>query len=374
MRTSLILRAAIGCGVLLVAGAGNLSANAAEQLPSLSAAINSDSAQLWPTAEGPSMIVGPVAAGDPLAPIPMNDADLAAEAAAAGGAPCSSCGGARGPGFYNRCGCNPSVFPWIRGPGNCDNWCVGPHWDVQLDGMFIHRDNANWSSVVNNVGLTPSLLDQFDYGPGVRLFATGYNYTNYGVQVGYEGVNDFRANALFPGQSISYDSSLNSIEANVMRRTPSQFKVFAGARFIDFREDYDNLNTTTSDSNRFIVENQLMGFQIGALRDAWQLNKWLSLEPYGNAGAYLNNFKREDLAFVGSARTDAVGRFTEMAFVGEAGLNAIVRINRCLALRAGYQAMVLDRVGQALDASLAPGLNPQNVVVQGARFGVEYRR
>jgi hypothetical protein len=240
--------------------------------------------------------------------------------------------------------------------------------------MFIHRDNANWSSVVNNIGLTPSLLDQFDYGPGVRLFATGYNYTNYGVQVGYEGVNDFRANALFPGRSISYDSSLNSIEANVMRRTPSQFKIFAGARFIDFREDYDNLNTTTSDSNRFIIENQLMGFQIGALRDAWQLNKWLSFEPYGNAGVYLNNFKREDLAFTGGTRTDAVGRFTEMAFVGEAGLNAIVRINRCLALRAGYQAMVLDRVGQALDASLAPGLNPQIVVFQGARFGVEYRR
>jgi hypothetical protein len=374
MRTSLILRAAIGCGTLLAAGGWSLSANAAEQLPSLSAAINSDGAQLWPAGDAPSMIFGPVAAGDPLAPIPMNDADLAAEAAAAAGAPCSSCGGARGPGFYNRCGCNPSVFPWIRGPGNCDNWCVGPHWDVQLDGMFIHRDNANWASVVNNIGLTPSLLDQFDYGPGVRLFATGYNYTNYGVQVGYEGVNDFRANALFPGRSISYDSSLNSIEANVMRRTPSQFKIFAGARFIDFREDYDNLNTTTSDSNRFIVENQLMGFQIGALRDAWQLNKWLSLEPYGNAGVYLNNFKREDLAFVGSARTDAVGRFTEMAFVGEAGLNAIVRINRCLALRAGYQAMVLDRVGQALDASLAPGLNPQNVVFQGARFGVEYRR
>src|SRR4029078_3315350 len=207
-----------------------------------------------------------------------------------------------------------------------------PHWNVELDGMFVHRDNADWASVVNNVGLTPSLLDQFDYGPGVRLFATGYNYTNYGVQVGYEGVNDFRANALFPGQSITYDSSLNSIEANILRRTPSQFKLVSGARFIDLREDFENLNTTTLDSDRFIVENQLMGFQIGALRDAWQLNRWLTLEPYGNVGAYLNNYKRENVVFTAGPNTTTVvqRKFSEMAFVGEAGVNAIVRFNRCL--------------------------------------------
>ena len=23
-----------------------------------------------------------------------------------------------------------------RGPGNCDNWCVGPHWNVEVDGMI----------------------------------------------------------------------------------------------------------------------------------------------------------------------------------------------------------------------------------------------
>ena len=39
----------------------------------------------------------------------------------------------------------------------------------------------------------------------------------------------------------------------------------------------------------------MIGFQLGALRDAWAMNKWLTIEPTGNAGVYYNNFKRENL-------------------------------------------------------------------------------
>jgi hypothetical protein len=375
MRTSLIFRAAVSCGLLgMAAATWFTSAYAAEELPSLSSAISSGEAQVWSAGDPAATLVGPALSGDYLSPIPMNDADLAAGGVGAE-QPCSSCNGGASNGLsYNRCGCTRQVFPWIRGPGNCDNWCVGPHWNVELDGMFIHRDNADWSRVVNNVGLTPDLLDQFQFGPGVRLFATGYNYNDYGVQVGYEGVNDFHATALFTNRSIQYESALNSVEANIIRKTPTPLKVFAGARIVDIREDYTDLNTVSTDSNRFQVENLLMGFQIGAFRDAWQLNRWLTFEPYGNAGAYYNNFKRENIVFTSGTTTAVQRDFSEIAFLGEAGLNAIVRLNRCCALRAGYQAMVFSGVGEGLDAAFAQGLDPTTVLYHGVRFGVEYSR
>jgi hypothetical protein len=376
----LVIQRAVDCALRLAAIAVvaiSASRAGAEDLPSLPSAIPSGGPQIWSPNEAGATVVAPALTDQYLSPIPMTDADLTA-GGVEGNQACSSCnGGGPGGGFsYNRCGCGRSVFPWIRGPGNCDNWCVGPHWNVELDGMFIHRDNADWSRVVDTIGLTPDLLDQFQFGPGVRLFATGYNYTDYGVQVGYEGVNDFHANALFPGRSITYDSSLNSVEANILRRTTTPLKFFGGARFIDLREAYLDRDTVTTDTNAFQIENQLMGFQIGALRDAWQLNRWLTFEPYGNAGAYLNNYKRENVVFTAGPNTTTVvqRKFSEMAFVGEAGVNAIIRFNRCLAMRAGYQAMVLNGVGEGLDAALTPGLDPTTLLYHGARFGIEYQR
>jgi hypothetical protein len=362
MRKLLVCRAATG---RLLAAAFLMAATAArasgQEAPSLLGALTSNGSQDWSAGDLTAPAVQPILSDDYLAPVPVD------------GEACASCNGGGCGGYpYNRCGCQSQTFPWFRGPGNCDNWCVGPHWNVEVDGMFIHRDDAEWDRIVANVGAAPDLIDEFDFGPGVRLFVTGYNCGDYGLQAGYEGVNDFRSSALFGARSFTYDATFNSLEVNVIRKTEIPFRPFAGFRYLQIDEDF--VDSSAAGSNAFQLQNRLMGFQIGAFRDAWRLNRWWTLEPVANAGAYLNSFKRELINVSGTGTTVTRRDFNEMAFVGEAGLTSVIRVNRCVALRGGYQAMVINGIGEGLDAFFFPGIEPETVVFHGARFGIEYQR
>jgi hypothetical protein len=145
----------------------------------------------------------------------------------------------------------------------------------------------------------------------------------------------------------------------------------------------------------FLIENRLIGVQGGAFRDTWRLNRWVSIEPFGNAGVYLNDFKREQVdkqvttivygddldtttnesgQVSTQVTSSSIQEFSELSFVGEAGVEGVFRLNRCVALRAGYQVLVMDQVGQGLDAFLSPGVNPTSIVYHGGTFGVEYVR
>ncbi len=66
--------------------------------------------------------------------------------------------------------------------------------------------------------------------------------------------------------------------------------------------------------------------------------------------------------------------FSDITFIGEVGITGVFRFNQCLALRGGYQALVMDGVGEGIDAYLQPGLNGSTVLYYGARFGLEYQR
>jgi len=343
----------------------------AQEPPSLDGAISTAATEVWSGGDPAAAVALPTPGGEYLAPIA--DPEGVAFGLSHAGEPCEPCngessaGGVRG--FYNRCGCETPMFPYFTGPGNCDNWCVGPHWNVEVDGMFIRRDDAEWADVPGAV-----VIDEFDYGPGVRIFATGYNHSNYGLQIGYEGVNDFHSTAVAGGDEIAYQSTLNSLEINLLRRTAVPLKVFAGFRYVEIDEDFVDTTLATGDSDGFLIENRLIGFQVGGLRDAWQLNRWLTIEPFANAGVYLNDFKRETVDVTGGVVTFDENEFSEIAYLGEAGVTSVLRINACLALRGGYQVMAFDGVGTALDASLAPGLDRDTLIYHGARFGVEYQR
>lgn len=327
---------------------------------------------------------------------------------------CSTCGGGSGCG---RCGCNPQYFHWIKGPGNCDQWCVGPHWEVEASGLMLYRDDADWGRVTADVGVAPDLITQFDHSPGGRVFVTGYNESGYGMQIGYEGVNAWNARAEYDlggaTRSFDYQTSLNSIEINFLTQRPSTWKFFAGFRYVELDEDFRDFTAndiaipapadppaapfaTVDNGQDLILENRLIGFQLGALRDTWQVSRRFTVEPFANAGIYCNNFKRADITrtvttvtagddlstpganefsqTVSENRTTTRRDFTEAAFLGEAGISASWRINNCVALTSGYQILVLDGVGEALAASFSPGFNGTTQVYHGLQFGVEYRR
>ncbi|BBO34051.1 hypothetical protein [Lacipirellula parvula] len=417
--------------LLIAAASFSVAAPALGQTPpSLSDTIHLASGDIWSEKSTPTILGTPAnavkTAASEVAILPVAEEEDGLLSAGAIDSTCNTCNGGGGGGagsFYNRCGCDQPLFPYLTGPGSCDNWCVGPHWNVEVDGMALRRTGADWARVVDSVALNPELLDQFDYGPGGRIFVTGYNDSDFGIQVGYEGINNYNATAMFidpnvdpndPGddsvRSFDYQTTFNSIELNFMRRTTAPTKIFAGFRYVQADEDFTDAltvakivpgasNPATTDvftdtDNVWKLENRMIGFQLGALRDAWSLNKWLTVEPYGNGGVYYNNFKREQLqntintlvtgpdnvtlapATSSSSYTQfgTSQTFSEIAYIGEVGVTAVFRINQCVAIRGGYQALVMDGVGTGLDAYFEPGLNGTTVLYHGARFGFEYQR
>ena len=336
------------------------------------------------------------------------------------GGDCQTCSG---PGGYNRCGCNAELFPWTNGPGDCDQWCVGPKWGVEASGLFMFRDDADWDRVIADVGggAQPVLVDQFDHGAGARLFVTGYNEAGFGVQVGYEGVNDWVANlayapdALVAGETreFAYESRLNSVEINFLPNVPYAWKWYSGFRYVELSEDFLDTNTAAKPipapvavpvapvaffdtrANQ-LLKNRLFGLQVGGRRDTWQLGNRVTLQTYGNCGVYCNKFrqKRTDSAITTIIAGDDIDTVdvnefsqnttvvqtavrrdsTEVAFLGEAGIAAAFRLNRCTALRAGYQILAVDGVGEGLATSLSPGFDSATLIYHGLQFGLEYRR
>lgn len=339
---------------------------------------------------------------------------------------CQTCSGS-GATDYSRCGCNSELFPWINGPGNCDQWCVGPRWGVEAAGLFFFRENADFASVTNSLVAADAttanqLVEQFDHGPGVRLFATAYNETGYGLQIGYEGINDWIASAVYSQdaavgtdpditRTTTYQTRFNSLEINALSPRRSTWQLFSGFRYVEFDEDFSdrplrNAAATNSASNLLIdtgsshfLENRLFGFQLGSRREAWNIGNRLSIEAFANAGVYCNNFRRDDLtqntttiiveddiatldtnefSQTTSTSTQTSRRQTvnKVAFLGEAGVSGVWQLNPCFAVRGGYQILAVDGVGQGLDAFLTPGggLDGTTLVYHGVQLGVEYRR
>ncbi|WP_428305290.1 BBP7 family outer membrane beta-barrel protein [Lacipirellula sp.] len=416
--------------LLLAAASFTVAAPALAQAPpSLSDTIHLASGDIWSEKSTPTVLGTPAnSAASEVAIVPVAENESALLSVGAIDSTCNTCNGGGGGGagsFYNRCGCDQPMFPYLTGPGNCDNWCVGPHWNVEVDGMALRRTGVDWGGVValaNGDGFATAMLDDFGYGPGARIFATAYNDSDFGLQIGYEGINNYNATALFidPNggvgpedddvRSFNYQTTFNSLEFNVMRRTTAPTKIFAGFRYVQVDEDFSdsitqaktvpgaaNPATTVAyaDTRDLAkVENRMIGFQLGALRDAWAFNKWLTIEPFGNGGVYYNNYKREDLqdtvntlvtgpdsatlALASSSSSftqfGTSNNFSEISFLGEIGVTAVFRVNKCVAIRGGYQALVMDGVGTGIDAYFSPGLNGETVLYHGARFGVEYQR
>ena len=337
---------------------------------------------------------------------------------------CQACSG-NGAGGYNRCGCNTALFPWFNGPGDCDQWCIGPKWSVDAGGLFMFREDADWNEVIALLPGAPQaeLTDQFEHGPGGRVFVTGYNDAGFGIQVGYEGINGWDATLAFaPDQFVAgetrdfvYQSRLNSVEINFLTNNPSPWKLYSGFRYIQLDEDFIEsrivdkpiplpvaappVGTPFVDLGfNHLLSNRLFGFQLGSRRDAWQWGNRFTVNTFANAGVYCNKFRRDDVNLTvttvitaddldtpdvnefsqttTTSQTTQRRNFAEIAFVGEAGVSAAWRLNQSTALRAGYQILAVDGVGQGINAFLIPNdsLNGTTLVFHGLQFGLEYRR
>ena len=338
-------------------------------------------------------------------------------------------------------GCGGS--PFRPGPGECDNWRVGPKWDGRVDGVFLTRDavdvaalsaaaDAGGAAIPIGAG---TLTGNFEHGAGVRMSLTGRmgqglgcSGSGYEVQVGYLGIFEWDAGAFNPDvpppgpiaaqpdltlqRSLSYRSSLHSLEFNGQTVGSERLKLFGGVRYVRLSEDVDDLydessptpslsNVATADLEltdilrNVAVNNNLIGFQGGLRSDLFRVSDRFYLSGFANAGAYCNLIRRstafeqtdtffraddpltaanEALTITQSTSSGYKSDRARFAFLSEASLSAVYQVNRCTSAQLGYQVLYLSGVELGDEAFLAAGPTSADLLLHGWFAGVEYRR
>jgi hypothetical protein len=233
----------------------------------------------------------------------------------------------------------------------------------------------------------------------------------------------------FEQRRLHYRSNYHSGELNWLPGGKSVFKPLFGVRYINLDDEINDFNdqeaqpplpgpgdlidvdpgaaeelvfkpigpvTTTDRLNLFDIQNNLIGFQIGLMYDTWKINRRLSLEGFVNSGVYYNKVKYNNTmgifttqVFADNTNTtdfdearidfsDAVNvdarEYDEISYTAEASLSGILRLNKCWALRGGYQVLWIGNVQLAEDAYLGNENETDNLIFHGWHFGIECRR
>jgi hypothetical protein len=139
-----------------------------------------------------------------------------------------------------------------------------------------------------------------------------------------------------------------------------------------------------------------MGFQVGLLHDTMQLNNRLAIEGFVNGGVYYNKIKYSNVMVVkttqvvaddtattafNEARTDDstivnndARDLDEISYEAEASVTGVCRLNKCWALRAGYQVLWINHLHLADAAYLGDVEGSQELLFHGWHAGLECRR
>jgi hypothetical protein len=84
-------------------------------------------------------------------------------------------------------------------------------------------------------------------------------------------------------------------------------------------------------------------------------------------------FDESRIDFSDTANND-IREYSEISYISEASISGVCRLNRCWALRAGYQALWINNVRLAEDAYLGTDLEGRSLFFHGWHAGVEHRR
>lgn len=235
----------------------------------------------------------------------------------------------------------------------------------------------------------------------------------------------------FQQRSLHYRSNLNSGELNFMTSLSTTWRPYYGVRFIRLDDSISDVldqerqvpmagprtetvptggtpavQVTVNDPigptfetdriNNFDLENNLMGFQIGLFHDTVKLSNRLAIEGFVSGGVYYNQVKYNNTmgifttqSFADNTRSTGTTDsrvdtsnivngdsrdFAEISYVSEASLTGVCRLNKCWALRGGYQVLWINNVHTADTAFLGNPDQTNTMLFQGWHAGVECRR
>lgn len=325
--------------------------------------------------------------------------------------------------------------PFRTGPGCNDTYRLGPRWCTSFEGGMLFREeteigpllaSANAGSVVP--GGADTLFGNFEHSGAARLTVSSYwpQCQGYGLEIAYLGAFEFGAQAFDPEvppsiitappdlaiqKSLTYTSSLHSLEIDVTEQSERAVDFYFGVRYILLAEDIDDfydetrqppvagvlVPVETTDILRAItVDNNLVGIQGGLKGQLLSLGDRVRLEGFVNGGCYCNVINRdshyaqtrsfvqqddpattninEGVVASSTSTTGYRADRSRVAFAGETWVAAAFEVNRCTKARLGYQALLLN--GVELADTAFTGVDPlrEDLLLHGWFFGIEHRR
>jgi hypothetical protein len=217
-------------------------------------------------------------------------------------------------------------------------------------------------------------------------------------------------------RALHYRSALHSLEMNALKGV-EEWRPLFGIRYFRFDDEINDSienemqpplagpnpanfpigpSIETDRLNLFDIQNNLIGAQVGLLHDTWRVSRRLAIEGRINGGVYYNRIKYTNImgtyttqtyadntatAAVNEARVDFsdvvnndLREYSEIAYSGEAAITGICRLNKCWALRGGYQVLWIANVHTAEDAYLGDENVNDDLLFHGWHAGIECRR
>jgi len=296
-------------------------------------------------------------------------------------------------------------------PRCCYNYCCDPSrtWTFRAGAIFLHRSQPNSQPLFTDS--TGSGINANGFNPGwgsgvdaslIRHRAFG---TNNDLELRYFGIDNWtdsqsmRLNgtpvtiqnnpptSVAGGRDVNsqYSLSLLNTELNMRRRVANNWTFIGGLRYLQLNEQLNSQLTNgpvPGDDHHYNVAalNDLFGVQAGLMYDVCSSCD-CCVQLYGKAGIYANHAAQHTSlnCFCAPLMTfSANGSTTQAASVGDFGITGSKRIWKNLALRGGYQVLILDGVatapGQFPVTNLVSqsGLGNNNTVLfHGATIGLE---
>ncbi len=261
----------------------------------------------------------------------------------------------------------------------------GPMWTGRVGGLVMRRSDPQALPLVTDslVAGGNVLLDAADFDFGYRAgyeFGLVFHYPDdprWELEARYLRIDNWRSvrgvisapnGAVVPfatplgfplaptDLTASYESVLSSFELNVRRSCLDGWVVLlAGLRIAELNDRNVAISAdigpglATGEAGVGAINN-LYGFQLGA-ETRIPVASWLSIEGSVKAGAFHNRAANSASIMVGANNfvffLSSAARDDSTAMLGEATLSGVIRPNKWLALRGGYQFLCMDAMALA---------------------------
>ena len=290
--------------------------------------------------------------------------------------------------------------------------CAACAWRFDASAIYLHRANPSNLALLSDPLTGESFANaadmEYPYRVGPRLAFVVTDCAGLGLELNYFSVDGWSASqdytsADFPNgfaglnvdsivnnypvtdAHIDFASMLHSSEINIRQRLFGQLDFVTGFRWVDMFDRYEASGTSFITGNtlseRIETRNHLFAWQSGLDGRLFPSDGPFQLGAFIKIGGALNNatssISLSDPAGLGSL--SASGVECHSAFVGEAGLNGYVQIDKHVSCSFGYQVMYINNVAQPVNqiaqTDLIAGATQINVnngvFYHGGNLGIE---